>query len=171
MNKNKIFSLFTAGVTVMLIFGALSCSDTRQPPVAPKAAEGKARDFVLKDLGGSKFMLSEQRGKPVLIIFSTTWCPTCRSEIPRYKFFHNTYTGRGLIVVNIDIQEPPDKVSRFADKYQLPYRVLLDETGLVAEAYQIVGVPTLILIDQNGALISRQYQAIDGLLKTLFRVS
>ena len=169
MHGNITIPLFIRGVMILLIFGTLSCSDTRQPPVTPKAAEGKSRDFVLKDLSGSKFMLSEQRGKPVLIIFSTTWCPTCRSEIPRYKFFHNTYAGRGLIVVNIDIQEPPDKVSRFADKYQLPYRVLLDEPGLVAEAYQIVGVPTLILIDQNGALISRQYQAIDGLLKTLFK--
>jgi peroxiredoxin len=167
----KPISLFIRGVMIIVVFGALSCSDTRQPPVAPKAAEGKARDFVLKDLSGSKFMLSEQRGKPVLIIFSTTWCPTCRSEIPRYRFFHDTYAGRGLIMVNIDIQESRDKVSRFADKYQLPYRVLLDETGLVAEAYQIVGVPTLILIDQNGALISRQYQAIDGLLKTLFKDS
>jgi peroxiredoxin len=116
-------------------------------------------------------MLSEQRGKPVLIIFSTTWCPTCRSEIPRYKFFHETYAGRGLIVVNIDIQESRDKVSRFADKHQLPYRVLLDETGLAAEAYQIVGVPTMILIDQNGTLISRQYMAIENELEKLFRNS
>jgi peroxiredoxin len=171
MHKNNSFSLFIAGFMVLLLAGTVSCSDSRQPPVVPKAVEGKARDFVLKDLGGSKFMLSEQRGKPVLIIFSTTWCPTCRTEIPRYKFFHDAYAGRGLIVVNIDIQEPPDKVSRFAGKYQLPYRVLLDETGFVAEAYQIVGVPTLVLIDQDGALISRQYQAIDGLLKTLFKDS
>jgi peroxiredoxin len=171
MHKNKVFPLFFRGVMIMLISGALSCSDTRQPPVVPKAAEGKTHDFVLKDLSGSKFMLSEQRGKPVLIIFSTTWCPTCRSEIPRYKFFHNTYAGRGLIVVNIDIQESRDKVSRFADKYQLPYRVLLDEQGLAAEAYQVVGVPTMILIDPNGALISRQYEAIEGLLESLFKAS
>jgi peroxiredoxin len=171
MHKNRTVPLFIRGVMIMLIFGVLSCSDSRQPPVVPKAVEGKARDFVLKDLSGSKFMLNEQRGKPVLIIFSTTWCPTCRSEIPRYKYFHDAYAGRGLIVVNIDIQESRDKVSRFADKYQLPYRVLLDETGLVAEAYQIVGVPTLILIDQNGALISRQYQAIEGLLEKLYKNS
>ena len=171
MNQNNVFSLFIAGFMALLLAGIVSCSDDRQPPVVPKAAEGKAHDFVLKDLSGRKFVLSENRGKPVLIIFSTTWCPTCRSEIPLYRFFHNTYAGRGLVVINIDIQEPPDKTSRFADKYQLPYRVLLDETGLVAEAYQIVGVPTLILIDQNGALISRQYQAIDGLLKTLFKDS
>ena len=171
MNKKNIFPLFIAGFMVLLLAGTVSCSDSRQPQAVLKAVDGKARDFALKDLSGRSFMLSEQRGKPVLIIFSTTWCPTCRTEIPRYKFFHDTYADRGLIVVNIDIQEPPDKVSRFAGKYQLPYRVLLDEKGLVAEAYQIVGVPTLVLIDQDGALISRQYRAIDGLLKTLFKDS
>ena len=169
MRHKNNFSLFLQGILILLLLGLTSCSDTGQPPVAPKAAEGKARDFVLKDLSGKKFSLSEQRGKSVLIIFGTTWCPTCRSEIPRYKYFHETYAPRGLVVVYIDIQESQDKVSRFAEKYQLPYRVLLDEKGLVAEAYQIVGVPTMLLIDQDGALISRQYQAIDGLLKTLFK--
>jgi peroxiredoxin len=171
MNKNKIFSLFIAGFMVLMLAGTVSCSDDRQPPVVPKAAEGKARDFVLKDLSGRKFALSEQRGKPVLIIFSTTWCPTCRSEIPFYKKIHDTYATRGLVVINIDIQEPLDKVSRFAEKFQMPYRVLLDDKGLVAQAYQIVGVPTMILLDRNGALISRQYQAIEGLLEKLFRDS
>ena len=171
MNQNNVFSLFIAGFMVLLLAVTVSCSNDRQPPVVPKAAEGKAQDFVLKDLSGRKFVLSENRGKPVLIIFSTTWCPTCRSEIPLYKFFHNTYAGRGLIVINVDIQEPLDKVSRFADRYQLPYRVLLDDKGLVATAYQIVGVPTMVLLDQNGVLISRQYQAIDGLLEKLFRDS
>jgi cytochrome c biogenesis protein CcmG/thiol:disulfide interchange protein DsbE len=171
MNKNKILSLFIAGFMLLLLAGTVSCSDDRQPPVVPKAAEGKARDFVLKDLRGRKFVLSEHREKPVLIIFSTTWCPTCRSEIPFYKKIHDTYAARGLVMINIDIQEPLDKVSRFAERYQLPYRVLLDDEGLVAKAYQIVGVPTMILLDQNGALISRQYQAIQGLLEKVFRDS
>jgi peroxiredoxin len=169
MHKNNALSRFLQGIIIMLIFGVLSCSDAGPPPVAPQAADGKARDFVLKDLGGKKFALREQRGKPVLIIFSTTWCSTCRSEIPRYKYYHETYGGRGLIVVNIDIQEPHGKVSRFAEKYALPYRVLLDEEGLVAQAYAIVGVPTMVLIDRDGALVSKQYSAIDGLLGTLFK--
>jgi len=72
------------------------------------------------------------------------------------------------VVANIDIQETRDKVSRFTEKHQLPYRVLLDETGRVSEAYRIVGVPTMILIDREGRILSRQYPAIDGLLSTLF---
>jgi peroxiredoxin len=168
MQQNKTFVLFIHGFLLLLLAGLMACADSGQPPVAPAAAEGKARDFVLKDISGRKFMLSEQRGKPVLIIFSTTWCSTCRSEIPRYKNIHSAYGPRGLVVVNIDIEESHDKVSRFADRYELPYRVLLDDQGLVSQAYQVVGVPTLVLIDKNGDLISRQYQAIEGLLEKLF---
>jgi peroxiredoxin len=169
MYKRNFFRRLMPGVMIILLILTVSCSETQQTPVAEKTDAGRAHDFVLKDLAGAKFMLSEQKGKPVLLIFSTTWCPTCRSEIPHYKHIFDTYNTRGLVVVNIDIQESKDKVARFAEKYQLPYPMLLDEKGHVAEAYQIVGVPTLILIDQNGKMISRQYQAIDRLLTTLFK--
>lgn len=165
----RIPAWIVAGVALPLLAGLLSCADTAQPPVAPKPAEGSVRDFVLKDTGGAKFRLSEQRGKPVLLIFGATWCATCRSEIPRYKRIYDIYAPRGLVVVNIDVDEPLERVARFAERHQLPYRVLLDENGRVAEAYQIVGVPTLMLIDRDGRLISRQYQAIEGLLEQLFK--
>jgi len=154
---------------IILIVFLFACSDNRPSPVVQGSKEGAIHDFELKDPDGKRFRLSEQQGNPVLIIFSTTWCPTCRSEIPHYKKIHETYAGKGLVVVNIDIQESQDKVSRFVGKYQLPYRVLLDETGLVAEAYGIVGVPTMILIDQNGALVSRHYNEIDDRLNTLLK--
>lgn len=169
MTKRKIRAReIRLGCAALMILAMLSCSEAPQSPVATKTAEGKAQDFMLKDLSGGKFLLSEQRGKPVLLIFSTTWCATCRSELPRYKNIHETYAGRGLVVANVNIQESGNKVSRFAEKYQLPYKVLLDETGRVAEAYRIMGVPSMILIDREGRILSREYQAIDGLLSGLF---
>ncbi|MCX5841619.1 MAG: TlpA disulfide reductase family protein, partial [Deltaproteobacteria bacterium] len=112
MKKEKSFAFRCLGVIFLIFWIILSCSETSQP-VSPKTVEGKARDFMLKDLNNQKFLLSEQQGKPVLLIFGTTWCPTCRSEIPHYKKIHETYTSRGLVIVNIDIQESQDKVSRF----------------------------------------------------------
>lgn len=169
MTKRKIRAReILLGCAALTILAMLSCSEAPQSPVATKTAEGKAQDFMLKDLSGGKFLLSEQRGQPVLLIFATTWCPTCRTEIPHYKKIHETYAGRGLVVANVNIQESGDKVSRFAEKYQIPYKVLLDETGRVAEAYRIVGVPSMILIDREGRILSRQYPAIDGLLSGLF---
>jgi peroxiredoxin len=106
--------------------------------------------------------------KTVLLIFSTTWCPSCRTEIPHFKQIYQSYNHRGLEMVNIDIQESRDKVARFAAKYQLPYRVLLDEKGDVASAYGIMGVPAMILI-KDGVVVTRNYRLVDGTLEKLFR--
>ena len=129
----------------------------------------KAPDFTLKDLQGRKFRLSENKGKPVLLIFGATWCPYCLEEIPRLKEIYADYGKRGLIMVNIDIQESRDKVSRFANKYKLPYRVLLDETAEVAGNYGVQGVPTMVLLDRNGMILCRQCRAVEPFLEKMLK--
>lgn len=144
---------------------------------APKPREAvktaiseKAPDFVLTDLNGRKFRLGDSKGKqPVLIIFSTTWCPSCREEIPHFKSLHAAYAKRGLMIVNIDIQEPKEKVAKFTAKYGLPYRVLLDEDGAVSGIYDIRGVPSMVLVDQNGNILCRQCRKIETLLETILK--
>jgi peroxiredoxin len=139
--------------------------DITKPPV-----EEKAPDFVLTDLNGQKFRLSDYRGRrPVLIIFSTTWCTFCKAEIPRFKFLHETYAKQGLEIVNIDIQEPKEKVARFASQNQLPYRVLLDEDGTVSGVYEIRGVPTMILVDKNGMVACRQCRTVESVLSSMMK--
>jgi peroxiredoxin len=88
--------------------------------------------------------------------------------MPRYNSIHKKYGQHGLEVVNIDIEEPREKVSRFAEKYNVSYRMLLDEKGKVAEVYRIVGIPSMVLIDKEGKVLSRQYLAMDRLLENLF---
>src|SRR4030042_22289 len=93
-----------------------------------RTIEEKAPDFVLTDLDGRKYRLSDHRGKrPVLLIFSTTWCPSCKEEIPHLKSLHATYAKRGIEMVNIDIQQSREKVAKYAAKNKLPYRRLLEE--------------------------------------------
>jgi peroxiredoxin len=87
--------------------------------------------------------------------------------MPHYKSIYETYGQRGLKVVNIDIQEPKNRVSQFAAKYQISYKTLLDENGDIAGTYGIVGIPAMVLIDKDGKILSRQYLAIDILLETL----
>lgn len=138
--------------------------------ITRKIFEEKAPDFVMKDLSDQKFRLSDYRGKqPVLIIFSTTWCSFCIEEIPHFKSLYATYAKQGLEIVNIDIQESREKVSRFAAKYKLPYRTLLDEEGTVSGVYNIPGVPTMILVDKNGMIICRQCRTVDTLLESMLK--
>lgn len=131
-------------------------------------AQERAPRFSIRDVNGRIFSMNDYGKKTVLLIFSTTWCPSCRTEIPHFKQIYQSYTHRGLEMVNIDIQESRDKVARFAAKYQLPYRVLLDEKGDVASAYGIMGVPAMILI-KDGVVVTRNYRLVDGTLEKLFR--
>ena len=137
-----------------LIFAPISVSWGQYIPNAPfKPQYSIAPDFTLKDIQGKTFRLSAQRGKPVLIFFGTTWCPGCRTEIPVYKKVYETYASRGLEVIYINIMEPAKKVMRFSLANSLPYRTLMDEDGSVGNAYNVIGVPMIVLVDKNGHII------------------
>ena len=166
-HKVLISGIAVAVIAAFVFFAMPVWLAQRGATAAKDVREDKAPDFILKDIQGGKFSLNDQRGKPVLLIFGTTWCPACRDEIPRLKDIYARYAEKGLIMVNIDIQESRDKVSRYADKYELPYRVLLDENGDVAKTYGIRGVPTLILLDEEG-MIAGGRRFIDQMLAKMF---
>jgi peroxiredoxin len=165
------------GIAVALVIAclftlpsALRAAKQKSFDITNTPVEEKAPDFVLTDLNGQKFRLSDHRGKrPVLLIFSTTWCTFCKAEIPHFKSLHATYSKQGLEVVNIDIQEPKEKVAKFAAQNQLPYRVLLDEEGAVSGVYDIRGVPTMILVDKNGMITCRQCRSVDSVLASMMK--
>jgi peroxiredoxin len=151
-------------------FGSKPSPVTQPRPAAKTDFTEKAPDFVLKDLNGRKFRLSDFRGKqPVLIIFGATWCTFCREEIPHFKSIHTAYSKQGLEIVNIDIQESKEKVAKFAARYELPYRVLLDEDGTVAGIYDIRGVPSVVLVDPSGNILCRQCQRVEPIIETLLK--
>ncbi|MEI7636847.1 MAG: TlpA disulfide reductase family protein [Syntrophus sp. (in: bacteria)] len=157
MANHKLHVYWVTAILTVFLLAASGCFAQEQAP-----------RFSIRDVNGRIFSMNDYGKKTILLIFSTTWCPSCRSEIPHFKQIYQTYSHRGLEIANIDIQESRDKVARFATKYQLPYRILLDEKGDVASAYGIVGVPAMILI-KDGVVVTRNYRSVDGTLEKLFR--
>ena len=127
-----------------------------------------APDFSLTDIQGKTFKLSSQKGNPVVIFFGTTWCPSCRSEMPLYKTLYDKYASRGLKFLYININESSERVAHYTKQNTFPYLVLLDLDGGVANDYSIVGVPTLILLDKEGKIISESHRTLDLPLAALF---
>lgn len=158
---------------LLLIFSCVflcACSIGEESPKGPPAkiaVDAAAPDFRLKDLRGQEVSLGDLRGRPVLLVFGTTWCPFCREEIPRIKEIYRDGKEKKLEVLNIYINENDGKVADFAAKYELPYRVLLDKDGRVAERYQVLGVPTLVLLDRQGKVLCYQCRNLGSMLKGL----
>lgn len=121
-------------------------------------AGNKAVDFTLEDIDGNKVSLKDYKGQNVvLLVFSTTWCPSCNSEVPELKKLHEQFSGKGLKIVDVFIQESKAKVGSKVSKEKIPYTVLLDLDGEVAKQYSIHGVPTLLVIDKEGTIVKRGY--------------
>jgi thiol-disulfide isomerase/thioredoxin len=104
----------------------------------------------------------------VIIFFGATWCPACRGEMPHYKALYDKYAQRGLKFLYIDINESTRKVARFARENSFPFLVLVDLDGSVANDYNLIGVPTLFLLDKEGNIISISHQVSDLSIDALF---
>jgi peroxiredoxin len=127
--------------------------------------ETYAADFVLKDLSGTNIRLSDFKGKMILLNFMATWCPECLASIPYLKAVHTEYYKKGLIMININIQETEGKVAAYAKKHNLPYPTVLDPDGTISKGYGVVGIPVKILIDRQGRIICWNCRSLDKLLE------
>ena len=158
-------------VLLLIFFASINgCSIGEEPRKGPPAkitVDAAAPDFKLKDIKGQNVSLGSLRDRPVLLVFGTTWCPYCREEIPRIKEIYQQGRQKNLEVLNIYVNETEAKVSAYAAQYALPYPVLLDRDGQVAESYQVRGVPTLVLLDRQGKIVCYQCRNLDTMLKGL----
>lgn len=113
-----------------------------------------ALDFQLKDLEQNTVTLSSFKGKqPVFLFFWTTWCPYCVRGLKNLNDMYPELKEKGWEVLAINSGEPAEKVANFVKHYPLKFRILLDENITAAELYDVLGVPTYVLIDKNGIVV------------------
>ena len=144
----KLFILLAAiGILAVVFF-----HDRMKPVAASITTAGKrqALDFQLPDLAGSRWQLSDRRGKVVVVNFWATWCPPCREETPGLVRLFHDYRARGVEVVGISMDDDPQKaVPPFLREYGVPYPVLVPDSSFNL-AGDIDSLPTTLLIDRQG---------------------
>ena len=149
-------------VVMMLTSGLLliGCSAGSEPSTA---IVGKAApNFQLNNLDGQSVSLGDLRGKPVLINFWATRCPPCRSEMPYIQEIYEEWSGKGLVMLAINIGESPSQVKDFMQSHNFSLPVALDTKQVVAQKYNIQFIPTTFFIDKDGII----QEKIIGAFKT-----
>jgi len=123
-------------------------------PVGPY--EGAiAPDFSLTDMRGNTIRLSDLRGQRVLLNFWATWCHPCRAEMPDLQSAYVKYKESGFAVLAVDFRETEEKVNKFQQAYGITFPVVIDNTGAVALAYQVRGIPSSFFINRDGVVVLR----------------
>ncbi len=109
-------------------------------------------EFSLVDPQSKSVSLSDFRGKPVLVNFWATWCPSCQLEMPFLQQVYDDWSKKGLIVLAIDTGESPAKVKDFFSSKALSLPVLFDFTGSTSDKYGVSAIPTTFFIDGTGVI-------------------
>lgn len=151
MKKLVIFLLICAPIVALLSF-----SITRNPRDLKTTLTGRpAPDFSLQTLDGKNISLQELKGRPVVLNFWATWCPTCLQEHQVIKQAVQMYGPLGIQFISVLYEDSAEKAKSFLEEYGKACEVLLDPDLRTAIDYGISGVPETFFIDARGTVVEK----------------
>jgi len=113
MRKPSALPLVTVLVAIILCAAILAtnsiASQTQSAVPAARSSQSakpaSAQTLSLIDLAGYNKLLSDHKGKPLLVTFWATWCEPCRDEFPIINQIARDYSSKGLVVLGVDMDD------------------------------------------------------------------
>lgn len=126
-----------------------------------------APDFILASTSGNDFSLStDAKNKPIIIYFyPKDFTPNCTKEACEFRDTFSFFRDLAIDIVGIS-RDDIETHLRFKDSHNLPFHLLADVDGKVAEKYQAV-VPLIKFTRRITYLLDKEHK-IAAVFENLF---
>lgn len=175
-------NLLRWGIPLFLIIGVAATftlsrtpfQNTSQSPQSGSDVDDIAPDFSVPTLDGKTFVLSENQGKPTIILFMAYWCGNCIPEARALAQLQKEYGDRiNIIALDIDTSSTAESLEQFKQAAgNGVYVWAFDPDFEVASSYQVNALDTTLILDAKGIIVYRDqvpstYDALKSELEKL----
>ncbi|MGM0620896.1 MAG: TlpA family protein disulfide reductase [Bacteroidota bacterium] len=114
-------------------------------------------DIEMTLTDGTKITTADLKGKVVMLQFTASWCGVCRREMPHIEkeIWQKHKDNNDFVLIGVDLDEPLDKVEKFAGDMKITYPLALDPGGEIFYTFaaQGAGVTRNVIIDRSGKIV------------------
>ena len=140
--------------SLVLVVGAYAARQNTQP----SNESGLPPLYILTDSDFSEF-----RGKVVVVDCFATFCTPCLQEIPHLAQIHEKYNSSEVVVISVGSSgDSALELRQFKQYYNMTWRVARDTVG-VFDKYNVLYIPTIVILSQNGAVHFQESRIVDAL--------
>jgi thiol-disulfide isomerase/thioredoxin len=100
-------------------------------------------------IDGDELATNDLRGKVVVVNAFATWCGPCRVETPELVKFYQANQDK-VVLIGLNVGENEESVLGYQQDFGVPYPLVLDPGGKIAEQFRPRGLPTTWFIDPQG---------------------
>jgi peroxiredoxin len=112
----------------------------------------RAPAVAVHDLDGKPVDLGQYLGKqPLFLEWWATWCEQCDALLPRVRAARAEVGDRvQFLGINVAVNQSPERVRRYIESNDVPFRTLYDDEGASTRAYAAPTTSYVVIVDRAG---------------------
>lgn len=149
----KPFTSTSKSLLFLLLFAITSCSQQGESePAANEENLNKAPDFEVTTIDGETISLQQSLadGKPLLVYFTASWCPTCARNWPSmsevYPEFEEKIT---MVAISIDPTDTEEVMRKLSEERNFLFPSTAGKPQIMID-FGVSGQATTVGVDRDG---------------------
>jgi peroxiredoxin len=136
---------------------------------AATLSRGDLAPLVLGESSGKQVLLSDYRGKVVVIAFWKASCEPCKDQMSAFEDLNKQYAPEGLQVIGVDLGDSAREYGSLLRKVRRPTMVMAHDEGVsVGEAWGVFMLPNMWVVDTDGRILAHHEGYVGSELQGIF---
>ncbi len=139
-----------AAVALIATIGGSGSADEPATSASGAQSELPTQSFELFD--GTEATFADFAGKPLVINFWASWCPSCVAELPEFEAVHQAL-GDEVQFLGIANADERSRGLELIEQTGVTYALGDDPDGALFRAFGNIAMPTTIFVSADGRIV------------------